>query len=74
MLNRVLVHAGRKALAQSTCTALIAMRLINRTLAVHFALRFAGVHSIPMYGALEEAGAAILFEERKNEESFGKIK
>jgi hypothetical protein len=52
----VFVHVGREALVQSTRPALIAMGFVDGAAIFQIALRFAGVHSIPVNGTFEEPG------------------
>lgn len=54
----VLVHLSPVTLVKPTRAALVAMRLVNWTLAVQFALRLARVDAIAMDAALEESRAA----------------
>jgi len=52
------VHTSVETLSEPTSSALVAMRLIDRTLSVQFGLCFASVDSITMNASLEETRTA----------------
>lgn len=55
--HTVPVHVSLKALPETTGAALVAVRLVYRTIGVLLCLRFAGVHAIPVDAPLEETRA-----------------
>lgn len=56
----VFVHVSFVALVQPTGSALVAMRLVDRTLSVEFALRLTRVDASAMDGPLEEPTATCI--------------